>query len=272
MRKHWPLPGESTANRDAHGNAPIQVPSPYLPNAGTVARETKEHQVPNATDQDINIAYPDAGDLQLKIIMGPGQLRIAPSTNGDWVTGTYRDPTGNIPLRVETSGNKAKIAQSLNFPSLKWPRGTPELELSLGAGRSYTLVIEGGANEITAEFGGLPLDRFECRIGAGQCRLRFGEPNPRPMDRLQFTAGAAEATVSGLANANAAEIAIEAGAAALHLDFGGTLVRDSKARVNAGAAALDLTLPGTTAAVAGETPVFLIDANVTLSGLKLRAT
>ncbi len=254
----------------------------------------------NTTDQDIIFAFPETTDLELKIVMGPGQLRIAPAANGDWVTGTYRDPTGNIPLRVETNGNKAKISQSVSLPSLKWPRGAPVLDLSLGTAKSYRLIIEGGANEIVAELGGLPLDRFECRIGAGQCRLQFSAPNPRPMDRLQFTAGAAEATASGLANANAAEIAIEAGAAALHLDFGGTLSRDSKARINAGAAGVDITIPGgtaariaahsvlagvdigdgfqtregaywTVAAVAGETPVFTIDANVTLSGLKIRA-
>jgi hypothetical protein len=257
--------------------------------------------VPNDTDQTIEIPFQESGDHQLRIIMGPGQLRIAPAPEGAWVSGTYTDPTGNIPIRVETNGANAKISQSVTRPSLKWPRGAPVLNLTLGTQRPYLLIIEGGANEINAEFGGLPLTRLECRIGAGQARFRFGEPNPQPMDQLQITSGAVEVTVSALANANAATIAIEAGAAALHLDFGGKLARDTSARVNVGAAGVDFAIPGSTAAkitvhsvlagidvgdgfqtregaywtaaaVAGETPVLAIDTNVTLSGLKLRAT
>jgi hypothetical protein len=185
--------------------------------------------------------------------------------------------------------------------SIPRPRGVPVLDLQLGAGRAYALIIEGGANEIDAELGALPLSRLDCRFGAGQGRFRFSEPNPTEMERLAFSAGAAEVSATGLANANAAELSVEGGAAALHLDFGGTPQRDSKTRINVGAASVDITVPGNTAAkiaahtvlagvdigdgfstregsywteaaVAGATPVLLIDATVALAGLKIRSS
>jgi hypothetical protein len=255
-------------------------------------------------DQRIKLAYPDGAgaELQLRITMGPGRLRIAPAADGAsaWVTGTYQDPTRSIPLKVEANGAKARIAQHIDSVRLPRPRGIPTLDLQLGAGRTYALLIEGGANEIDAELGGLPLTRLDCRFGAGQARFRFGAPNPAAMERLHLTAGAAEVTATSLANANAAEISVEGGAAALHLDFGGTLARDAKARVNAGAAAVDVTVPlagaskvaahsvlagveigdgfvtkegayWTPAAVAGQTPLLAIDVTVALAGLKIRA-
>lgn len=254
-------------------------------------------------EQRIVIPFPDLGDLQLRITMGPGQLRITPATDAvaDWVTGTYRDPTKSIPLRVETTGNKARISQSVNFPSIPRPRGIPVLDLRLGTGRNYTLTIDGGANEIDADLGGLPLTRLECRFGAGQAKFRFSAPNPASMERLSLSTGAAEVRASDLANANAAEISVDGGAAAIHLDFGGTLARDSRAKVNVGAAAVDIAVPAssnariaahsvlagvevgdgfqtkegafwTPSAIAGQTPLLSIDATVALAGLKIRAT
>lgn len=256
-----------------------------------------------ATDQKIQIAFPDTGDLQLRITMGPGQIRLSPNPDAeaDWVSGTYRDPTKSMPLKVDADGNKVRIAQSVNFPSLPRPRGVPVLDLQLGTARPYSLLIEGGANEIDADLGGLPLTKLDCRFGAGQAKFRFVTPNPAEMERLQISAGAAEVRASDLAHANAAEIAVEGGAAAIHLDFGGTLARDCRARVNVGAASVDITVPGSTAAkisphsvlagvdigdgfqtkegaywtpaaIAGESPVLTIDATVALAGLKIRAT
>jgi hypothetical protein len=259
-------------------------------------------QKTNGFDRDVRIAYPELGELQLRIAMGPGRLKLSPAadTSADWITGTYHDPTKSIPIRVETNGNKVRISQSVNFPSIPRPRGIPVLDLQLGTARSFVLTIDGGANEIDAELGGLLLTKLECRFGAGQAKFKFGTPNPAQMERLSLSAGAAEVRASDLANANAAEISVEGGAAAVHLDFGGTLARDCRARINVGAATVDITVPMSTAAriaahsvlagvdigdgfqtkegafwtpagVSGQTPLLSIDATVALAGLKIRA-
>jgi hypothetical protein len=121
------------------------------------------------------------------------------------------------------------------------------------------------------------------------------------MEQLHITAGAVDLEVRNLANANANEIVVEGGAAAFHLDFGGTLARDTKARLSTGAAGIDVAIPATTparitthtilggvdvgdgfttkdgsfwteASIGGQTPLLTIDASVTVSGLKLRLT
>jgi hypothetical protein len=160
------------------------------------------------------------------------------------------------------------------------------------------LIVEGGANEIRGDLGGLPLNRLEVRHGAGEIRLDFSSANPQEMGKLVVSAGAADISASNLANANAAEIAIDGGAAAFHLDFGGTISRDTPVKLTTGMAGVGVTVPSTTAAkvtpqtvlggvdvdggwerrdgaywnkaaVAGSVPVISIDANISISGLKL---
>lgn len=254
------------------------------------------------TSQSIHVPFPSGDGLQLRISMGPAQLRIAPGAGaGDWLTGTYVDPTGGIPLQVDQSGTTAHIHQKVGLKHIPRPRGNPVLDLRLGGDRPYMLIIEGGANQTEAELGGLPLTRFECRMGAGQTKIRFSAPNPAAMDRLQLSAGAAELTFAGLGHANAAEIAIEGGAAAFKLDFSGPLQRNCDARINVGVAGLEIIVPSSTAArirakttlggvdvgdgfqtreggywtsaaVAGETPLLMIEGTVALAGIKLRST
>jgi hypothetical protein len=254
-------------------------------------------------DQAIMIPYPDSGDLRLEIAMGPGRLKIMPAAEeaSDWITGRYQDPTKSIPLRIQTEGAKTRISQRPDSVRIPRPRGAPVLELQLATGHAFSISIDGGANEIDAELGGLPLTKLDFRFGAGQAKVRFSAPNPTQMERIGLSTGAAEVTFTNLANANASEISVDGGAAAIHLDFGGTLVRDGRARVNVGAAQLDIAVPHatsakitphsvlagievgdgfqtkegaylTSAAVAGQTPLLTIDATVAIAGLKIKAT
>ena len=253
------------------------------------------------TDQEIRVAFPDTPDRHLRITIGPGRLKLAPGTVGEWVSGTYRDPTGSIPARVDEQGGTVRISQSYNrnLPKL---RGMPAFDLRLGTEQPYALTLEGGASDdYVCDLGGLPLTRLDVRHGAAQIRLDFSAPNPQPMERLRLQVGAADVEATNLANANAAEIAIDGGAAAFRFDFGGALARDSAVRITTGAASVEVAVPATTAAqiaphavlgsvevgdgfetreggywtkaaVAGATPVVTIDANVTLGSLKLRTT
>jgi hypothetical protein len=258
-----------------------------------------EAHMDQTTDQEIRVAFPDAAERHLRITVGPGRLKLAPGTTGEWVNGTYHDPTGSIPARVEEQGGTVRIGQSYNR-SLPKLRGMPAFDLRLGTEQPYALTLEGGANDdYVCDLGGLPLTRLELRHGAAQIRLAFSAPNPQPMERLRLQVGAAELEATNLANANAAEIAIEGGAASFKLDFGGALARDASVRITAGASSVELAVPTgtaakivphtvlggvevgdgfetreggywTRAAVGGMTPVLTVDANVTVSGLKLR--
>lgn len=248
----------------------------------------------------IQLPFPEASDLKLRFSIGPVKLQIAPGEDDTWVDGTYTDPSGKMPCRVATEGGTVRISQENRWRGVL--RQTPAFDLRLGKAHPYALTIESGATDNNAcDLGGLPLTLLDVKHGAGDFDLDFSVPNPRAMDRIHIVAGAAEVEAANLANANAGEIAIEGGAASITLDFGGTLQRDTRVKINAGMAAVELRVPSATAAkitphitlgsidtgdgfttreggywteaaVTGGTPVLLIDASVALGSLKLRTT
>jgi hypothetical protein len=161
------------------------------------------------------------------------------------------------------------------------------------------LSIETGASELTGDFGSLPLTRLVIRQGAGKATLDFSAPCPQPLSLLEISAGAVEMRVQHLANANAAEILVNGGAAAYTFAFDGTLQRDTHARINTGMSSVEIAVPATTAAtitsdsflgslqvgdgfskregafwtpaaVEGKRPVLSVQTNVALGSLRLR--
>ena len=253
------------------------------------------------TTEEIRVAFPEASVRHLQIRVSPGQLKLAPGPAGEWVSGTYYDPSGSLPLQVEEQGGTVRIGQKFNRSRPRL-RGLPAFDLHLGTAEPYSLTIEAGANEeIACDLGGLPLTRLDLKHGAGQVRLGFSAPNPAAMERFKVGVGATDVELSNLANANAAEIVVEAGAAAVRLDFGGAPTRDGQVRVTAGAASVEITVPSATAAkiraqttlggvevgdgfetregaywtkaaASGATPVLTIEAKVAVSGLKLKTS
>jgi len=174
------------------------------------------------------------------------------------------------------------------------------LELAIGKARPFDLVFEVGANEGSADLGGLPITRLSLKHGAGKQSINFSSPNPQAMDQLTVTAGATDLEIRNLANASFAEMFAEGGAATFRLDFSGTLARDAAVRVTTGMAAVELNVPATTsatittettlgsaevgdgfmkkggafcneAALAGKTPTLTIRASVAMGSIRLRA-
>jgi hypothetical protein len=119
------------------------------------------------------------------------------------------------------------------------------------------------------------------------------------MDRLKISAGAADFTIRNIANFNAAEVAIDGGAASFHINFGGELKRDCHAKITTGVASVEITIPKTTAvkvttqttmgsrdigdgfftheggfwsdaALDGDGPLLTIEASASMGSLKVR--
>jgi hypothetical protein len=252
-----------------------------------------------STTTNIHIPYPDAADLHLRITVGACRLRIVPGDGSEWVSGTYADPSGVLPLRIEQEGSTARIAQTYKWPDT-WNviDRPPTLDLALGKAKTYALTLEIGAHESAIDLGGVPIGRLVIKHGAGKLDLDFSLPNPQPMALLSIAAGAAGLTARNLANANFSEMSAEGGAAAYNFDFGGALRRDARVKVTAGMASVDLHVPATTAArigtetvlggvnvgdgftkqdqtfqtpaaLAGTGPVLTVHASVTMGSLRL---
>jgi len=248
---------------------------------------------------NILIPFPDASDRHLRIRVGACRLTIARGAGGDWVTGTYDDPTGGLACHISQEGGSARITQEPRLVGLqRWGRGVPTFELALGTAQPYMLTIDTGASDTEFELGGLPLTRLAIKLGAGKNVTRFLEPNPQAMGVLDLDAGAGSIELRGLANTNFADMTLDGGAAAFICDFGGTLRRDSSAHLNTGMSSLEIVVPGTTAvriasepvlgrleasdgfttrdggywtrpAIDGGTPVLTIHANIALGTLSL---
>jgi hypothetical protein len=265
----------------------------YLFSSGTgVETETAE----------INVAYPEATDLHLKIRVGACRLKIVPGSGEAWVAGSYQYPSGALPLKVDRRGGKVTITQDYDVAGLGGIfRYTPRFELALGKAKPYALTLEAGASDSLVDLGGIPLKELVIKQGAGRAEIDFSAPNPQEMASLLVNSGAVALQMKNLANANFVEMTFDGGAASYKFDFGGTLRRDAKAKISTSVAPVEMNIPSATAAkvtentvlanldlgdgfmkkggaflteaaLAGKTPMLTIRANISLGTLSLRST
>lgn len=251
---------------------------------------------------EINVAYPEATDLHLRLSLGACRLQVSPGEGEEWVKGTYKAPTGALPVKIAQEGGTVRISQEYRMTGLSGVLGSPPVfELALGMGRPYELTLELGAVESKADLGGIPIRRLTIKQGAGKFAFDFSAPNPEPMSLLELQAGAVGLEMANLANANFAEMKVDGGAAAYKFDFGGTLSRDANARFTVGVSSLEISAPASTAAkirsesvlssmnvgdgftkkegafwtsaaLAGDAPVLTIHANVSVGSLAIHVT
>jgi hypothetical protein len=249
---------------------------------------------------EINVAYPEASDLHLRIRVGACRLKIVPGDGAAWVSGVYQYPQGAFPLKIEKSGGKVTITQDYDVTGLGGLfRYTPRFELVLGRAKAYALTLESGASDHSVDLGGLPLKGLIIKHGAGRAEFDFSAPNPQEMASLLVNSGAVGLQMKSLANANFAEMVFDGGAASYRFDFGGQLRRDSRAKISTSLAQVEICVPSlmaarvventvaasldlgdgftsrggaflTDAAIAGKTPALTIRANVSLGSLALR--
>lgn len=251
----------------------------------------------------VELPFPAAsGPLALVLAVGACRVELSPGGDG-WLSGVYEDRSGALPITVRQEGASVRLSQQVRpSRSLGFLReGAPRLALRLGAGRPFSLVLEGGATDASLELGGVPLVRATFRQGAGRLRCAWSTPNPAAMDRLDVEAGAMTLAVHGLGHANAADVRIAGGAAQYDLRFDGPLRRDVAARVDAGMTQVRLAVPAATAAritadaslgavrvgdgfttrgggywteaaVRGETPALAVVARLSLGALDLATT
>ncbi len=255
----------------------------------------------NLQTTPINVPFPEASDIRLKLAIGACQVKAVPGTAEALLAGTYRYPADTIPCKVEQDDGMVRLSQE--WKGTWWgpwsSEAVPRFDLTLGTARPYSLGLEIGASENTFDLSGLPLTELSVRQGAGKATISFGVPNPQAMARVNVEAGAMGLEMYGLGYANFAEMHVEGGAAGYKFDFGGPLQRDATVDVVTGLAAVELVIPAATAAkittesvmagvdlgdgfmkkegaywteaaLAGKTPVLTVHAKIALGGLKLR--
>jgi hypothetical protein len=214
-------------------------------------------------ERHINVAYPAAEDLHLRIALGACRFKARPGKGDAWVAGTYLDPTDRRPPRILEEGSSVTITEA--EPSFeRIPAvfgGVPRYELGFGKERPFALTIETGASDFDLDLGGVPLSRLMVRQGAGKFELVFSVPNPEHMELLEVSSGAAGVELENLSNANFSEMRLSGGAAGYELDFGGALARDARVSIETGLSGVEISVPASTAArIVAETTLGRVDA------------
>lgn len=253
-------------------------------------------------DTPINVAYPEAGDLHLRITLGACRFEAGPGEEDIWLAGACHDPTGRRPPEVIQEGGNVRITEGEpNWREVPgFLGGLPRYDLKFGSKRPFALTVETGASEFDLDLGGVPVRALTVKQGAGSFELDFSTPNPEPMTLLEVGSGAAGVELKNLANANFAKMRLTGGAAGYELDFGGTLRRDAEVEIETGLSGVEISVPATTAArivadtvlggldvgdgftrqegafltgaaLAGDGPLLTIRAGVKVGSLRLRA-
>jgi hypothetical protein len=105
------------------------------------------------------------------------------------------------------------------------------------------LNINAGAYKGVLDLGGLAIQNLRISDGAADVSLDFSSPNQADMEELRYNTGASQVKLTGLANANFAEMVFKGGAGSYSLDFSGELVRDATVTIDSGFSSVTLIVP-----------------------------
>lgn len=193
----------------------------------------------------------DVEAMNVEVEFAAGEMRLFPASRGDLYDFelTY-DADSFEPLRAWERRDGAGFlrvgidAEHLNLGEWKdLDRAPARLELGLGTETPTALQVMVGAAESELDLGGVPLTELTLHTGASETRLRFDEPNPTRMERLELRVGAADFKVEGLGNARFDSFDFAGGVGDVMLDFTGQWEGDATARVKLTLGSLTIRLP-----------------------------
>ena len=188
----------------------------------------------------------DSGAYDVRVKYATGHLHLLPASapflyqmdlryDSDKATPIHTlEEDGVLTLGVERESSIVKAGRSAD---------ENRMELSLSPAVPIDLSLELGAVEAELDLGGLALTSLDINAGANATRVRFDTPNRVAMRSLDVEAGAASIVLSNIANANAAELSVEAGVGSVELDFSGAWTSDLAASIDIALGSLKLLVP-----------------------------
>jgi hypothetical protein len=176
---------------------------------------------------------------------GAGKLNLQPGSADALVNGTAKYNVADFKPVVTINGNDVSVEQGnlkLNgLPTLN-SNVTNQWDLALGTSL-MNLVIKAGAYEGSFELGGLSIHTLDVTDGASKVDVSFAKPNQIEMTTFKYATGASQVSLTGLANANASDVAFSSGAGSYTLDFSGQLQRDMTVSVESGVSSVTIIVP-----------------------------
>lgn len=191
--------------------------------------------------ESITVQDPRSEMTRLSISFGAGKLKISPGAR-NLVDGTAVYNVESLKPQVIEAGSNIEIKQG-NLTALPPVSDIKnEWDLELGD-MPMDLVISAGAYEGEIELGGLALRSLDVQDGASNVDLSFSRPNPVEMSIMQYTTGASDVKLTGLANAGFTTMTFSGGAGNFTLDFSGDLQRDAVITIDSGFGNVSLIIP-----------------------------
>lgn len=191
--------------------------------------------------ESITVQDPKSEQTRLSISLGAGKLKLSPGA-GNLVDGAVIYNVESLKPEVIEAGSNIEIKQGnlTSLPPFKDIKN--EWDLKLGD-MPMDLVISAGAYEGRIELGGLALRSLTVKDGASNVDLSFSRSNTIDMSILQYTTGASDVKLTGLANANFSTLTFSGGAGNFTLDFSGDLKKDGVVTIDSGLGNVSLIIP-----------------------------
>ncbi len=200
----------------------------------------------------ISVPAPAADPISLILDFGAGKLTLAPGAASALVEGMATYNVTDFKPEISVDGGNVRISSGdlevEGLPSFRNKNFTNEWDLKLGA-QPMALKINSGAYQGRMELGGLSLSSLEVNDGAADVAMKFSQPNLIQMDTLRYATGASNVELSGLGNANFANMIFRSGAGNYTLDFSGQLQRDANITIDSGVSQVVIIVPTGVSAV-----------------------
>lgn len=167
----------------------------------------------------------DSAARFVEVRYGAGRLELRPSAGALLYQMHLKyDAERTEPLHDYDPGTRTLRLGIRDHPKVSFGRSDDagRMDLALSRAVPLSLDLKLGAVEADLDLTGLALSSLRVHSGASDARIRFDSLNPLPMQTLLIEMGAAHMSATGLANANADTIRVEAGVGGVELDFGGS--------------------------------------------------
>lgn len=190
-------------------------------------------QLHDSSAMQVRVRYA-AGKLALRAAPGPVLYRVQLNYLPEVVRPVHGFAADTRTLRVGVEKRGVRV-----------PGGdqSGEMHLDLSPLVPMDLDFELGTVEADLDLSGLRIGQLRVESGASEAELRFGTRNAERMRALTLAVGAASLRASGLANANAPEVRVQAGVGGVDLDFGGEWTQDVELEVRVALGGVTVRVP-----------------------------
>ncbi len=221
-------------------------------------------EVGQTVEEPIRIGLLDEELTNLEISFGSGALTIRPGAEDALVEGTATYNVSQLKPKITIEDDDVLLRHENPLGLAGFTSGNIKNEWVLRlSDRPIALTIDAGAAKGDIELGGLSLAALEVTQGAANFELNFSEPNRINMETLEFKAGGAITSLTGLANARTESMSFNGGFGDFTLNFDGELQNDMDVTLDGAAGTFFLIIPeGTSAQVS----INKDDIDVTIQG------